>query len=248
MSVLCDDDRIDVPLHALRPTPRLVFNPVLSFNKVLLESTTTAFVDLKNLGHREAVWSIEWNDESPVRITPSSGTLAPRGKFRDVDADGRMEEDEFFEGAAGQWVQRVQVDFTGEEVGEFRMVARVKVHGQPSSVLDISATVIDQKVELVMHDGGGVLTHVPFGALHFGESREVKATLINNGPVVCSFSATVADRFEVSEGADTLTVTAFTAAGESFVAGSGKGPGDDNVRATRLSCKGSQLSPATLRW
>jgi hypothetical protein len=229
--VLCDDDSVEVPLVASLPTPKLVFNPLLSFGKVVVENTSTQTIELRNVGHREAVWSLEWEDDSPVRVTPSSGRLAPRGKFVDADADGRMEEEEFVEGGAGAWTQALRVDFTADEVGEFRTLIKVKVAGQPTAVLDVSATVVDQKLELVLPGTAGMLTNLPLGVQYFGERREVKAVLVNNGPARCSFSATIADRFEVSEGSESVTVTAHTSTGETFIAGSGKGPAEDFVRA-----------------
>lgn len=233
---MTEGDSIDIPLHAYLPVPKVNFDPLVSFGKVVVENTTSTYFELRNDGFREAKWSIQLPDDTPLRVEPSSGILAPKGKFMDLDADGKLEQDagEYVTGAAGEWTTRVRVDFTGEELGEFRAFAKVKIEGQGSKTLDISATVVEQRIQLVLPGDGGPLTNLHFGALYYGEKREVKAVLVNNGPAPCSFSAAIADRFEVND--STGAVNGFVSAtGETFVVGRGGGPARDTVRVC-VSC------------
>lgn len=233
---MCEGDSIEVPLHAFLPVPKVMFDPLVSFGKVVWESVSSAFVEVRNEGFREAKWSITWSDDAPLRIEPSSGILAPKGKFVDLDSDGKLEKDagEFVEGAAGDWSAKLRVEFTAEELGEFRCLAKVKIDGQGSKLLDISATVVEQRIQLVLPNGGGPLTSLHLGALYFGEKREVKAVLMNNGPAPCSFTASIADRFDVNEGADTVTGVV-AATGEQFVPGRGADPAPETVRASFIA-------------
>ncbi len=127
------------------------------------------------------------------------------------------------------------MEFTAEALGDFRVLATVRIEGQSSKSLDVNAAVVEQRVELVLPGGGGPLSSLHFGALYFGEKREIKALLVNNGPAPCSFIAAIADRFDINETADTVTGTVL-ATGETFFPGKGAAPSADNVSTAVAVC------------
>lgn len=200
LTIQCEGDRVDIPLAAFLPAPNITFDSLVNLGKVVLEGSASAIVELANEGWREARWSVDFGDDSPVSASPSSGVLAPKGKFVDNDGDGMMEADrgEYVVGAAGEWTCKVRITFSGDTLGDFRGLGKVLVEGYGAKTIDVSATVVEQRLSLLLPEGGGPLTQAHFGALYFGEKREIKALLVNSGPVPCAFNAALADRFDVN--------------------------------------------------
>ena len=78
---------------------------------------------------------------------------------------------------------------TATEQGPVRALARVIVDGQVPQMLDISATVVDQKLELSFPDKetgrlgeGGQLGKVDFGTTLYGNEMKIEAVLTNHSP------------------------------------------------------------------
>jgi hypothetical protein len=75
------------------------------------------------------------------------------------------------------------VSFTGQDLGTFHGVAQVYIDGQPAHVLDVSVTVVEESIELVLPDSKGStkngkkITQMNFGHLYFGQKRVVKYVL-----------------------------------------------------------------------
>lgn len=199
--VLCGEERVEVPLHAYMPAPDIQFDGFVNLGAVVVDNTSSALVEMRNEGHRTGKFKITWDPELPIKITPAKGKLAPRGAFVDMDADGVMEEDEFVVGAKGKSTETIKVELTSSDVGVFRALATVELEGQPNRVLDINATVVEQRLELVLPDGGGPMSELHFGTLFHGQQRSVTALLVNNGPVPLSFSLSLGDK-EDSGGKD----------------------------------------------
>jgi len=48
--------------------------------------------------------------------------------------------------------------------------------------IEIIGTAVVQQLSVVFEEGGGPQTKVNFGTIYFGQSKEVSAFLVNNGP------------------------------------------------------------------
>ena len=85
--------------------------------------------------------------------------------------------------------QSVAIEYIGDDVGPFRAPAKVVVEGtsQPR-MMDINANVMEQTVDFVLPDGGGIISMVDFGSIFCGQTKTVKALLVNNGPQLATFA------------------------------------------------------------
>jgi len=53
--------------------------------------------------------------------------------------------------------------------------------------IEVIATSVVQQLSVVFEEGGGPQTKVNFGTIYFGQSKEVSAFLVNNGPKEVAF-------------------------------------------------------------
>jgi len=187
ITITSEKDVIELPLRAFIPAPNITFDGFLNLGVVVKGNTITKYVDFMNDGFREGTFNIEADESSSLSISPCDGKLSARGRFEDLDGDGRMEADEgeFLMGGAGKYHEKVKMEFVANDLGDFRQLVKVKLDGQPDRVIDVCA-VMEQKLELVLN--GAVISSVPFGAIHYGEQRSVTAMLVNHGPMCTSFS------------------------------------------------------------
>ena len=193
LTVVSGTARVEVPLRAFAPAPLVEFDGFANLGVVVLENKVSKVIEFRNIGHKRAEVNIKYDDTQPLSISPTTFFLAPKGAFVDLDKDGRMEEDEFVEGARGVWHTNVTVEFNAQDVGVFRTLAEVEIAGQPSRMLDVTATVVEQRMELVLPDGGGQMSSLHFGTLFYGQQRSVTALLVNNGPNPANFHISTED-------------------------------------------------------
>ena len=204
--ILSGDERVELPLRALIPAPRFEFDSFANMGSVIAGSTTTRVVELTNVGYAAGTFSLTppepLADGSTITLSPTTGTLIPRSqegqvppRGEDEDSDDDDEEERARRlAAAGSSSARVTVTLEAKSAGSVRELLPLALSGQPDRTIDVAATVVDQKLELVMPDGDGAeLSAVPFGPLHYGEKRRVTAQLANNGPVPISFTIVHAD-------------------------------------------------------
>ena len=88
-------------------------------------------------------------------------------------------------------VQKLKIEFTGSKLGIFRCIAKVSLSGQSDRIIDIHANVVEHRLEIVLPDGGGQISSVPFGSLYYGQERTILAILVNNGPNSAAYQATL---------------------------------------------------------
>lgn len=164
-----DEDSIEVPLHAFVPRPELELDSFIDFGMVALGASNVVDVELRNVGSRPANFKIEYDEALPLRINPRTGVLSERGMPNSA--------------------QQVSIEYIGDDVGPFRAPAKVTVAGnaQPR-MLDINANVMEQTVDFVLPDGGGIISMVDFGSIFCGQLKTVKALLVNNGPQLATFA------------------------------------------------------------
>jgi len=111
LTIVSGTVRVSVPLRAFAPAPLVEFDGFADLGVVVHENKVSRVIEFRNTGHLRAEINIKYDDSLPLSITPSSFYLAPKGAFMDLDKDGRMEEDEFVEGARGVWKTNVTVEF-----------------------------------------------------------------------------------------------------------------------------------------
>jgi hypothetical protein len=188
ITIISGKQILEVPLNAYIPAPDIQFNGFIDMGVIVYQNKNTAVLDFVNDGYAEGSFNITYDEALPIRVTPQQGKLEAKGSFVDKDQDGRMEEDEFVAKDKSLYSKQVKIEFTGENVGNFRELINVELTGQPDRVIDVSAEVMEQKLQLLLPDGVGPVSHIPFGCIHFGQTRNVTAMLMNNGPLPVSFN------------------------------------------------------------
>lgn len=164
ITVMCESDKIKVPIYAFAPRAELFFDSYCVFGAVPPLSTNIRYVDVVNRGKRAADFEFLRDDTFSFIVEPMVGRLGPDGS------------DECF--------IRVKVTYTsGEDLALQRAIAKVKVNGVViAEPLDISALVARQQLELVSPEGSGRLSSLQFGTVYLGETRELPLVLVNDGP------------------------------------------------------------------
>ena len=195
IEVVSGTSRIVVPLRAFAPSPAIEFDGFVDLGVVVAGNSAGAYVEFRNLGLRRGHFDITFADDMPITVSPASATLesASGGGDSDGGGGGGGGGDEGKQRAvsiAGEpSSSRVKVTFQAQEgfVGPFRCQAKVEMPGQSTRVLDINATVVEHRLELVLPNGGGSVNALPFGTEFFGRTRTIDTLLVNNGPEPLSF-------------------------------------------------------------
>ena len=226
---------IEVPLHAFAPAPKVVFDGFVDLGLCVMGQNMARYIEFKNEGMIMGEFTIEFDENLPITITPASGILHPANPLsgdraddvddalrpgagpavdnEDVDAVAALggedsedeegsEDEEASEldsarpsgveqgvasggggGVGGELFPRtssmkIKIEFHGQDLGAFRGLAKVKLNGQPDRVLDINAMLVEQRLELVLPEGGGQVATLPFGTLHFGMEHTFTTLLV----------------------------------------------------------------------
>ena len=171
--VICDDDRIVIPVRALEPRADLFFDGFCHFGGVAPDSTTIRYIDVVNRGLKSADFRFLTEQvPSCFEIDPVLGRLGAAGS-----------DDCFI---------RVRVVFNAKDLGVFRSLVNMEVNSTViSTTLDMSALVVRQKVELVSPDGTGKVDALNFGTVYFGEERSQQVMFVNDGPESLEFKVSV---------------------------------------------------------
>eukprot|EP00940_MAST-03C_sp_MAST-3C-sp2_P001239 g1239.t1 len=174
--IISGENKIEVPLSALAPAPRITFDSFVNMGVVVAGSSSTRFVSFRNEGIRKGNVEIKWDPSIPLSISPSSFELASL-------EDEEISESPSSSNVRKKTVQRVKIDFTGSEIGDFReLVEVVTSESVQANSLDIHAKVVDERVELRTQENGDILRSVEFGELYYGETEDATSELVNCGP------------------------------------------------------------------
>jgi len=170
--VMCEDDKITIPVRAFAPRADMFFDGFCHFGGVAPESLSIRYVDVVNKGQKAADFKFLKNDVPQFEIEPLMGRLGPAGS-----------DDCFI---------RVRVQFDAKNLGVFRSVVQMEVNSVViGTTLDMSALVVRQKVELVSPDGAGKLDSVQFSTVYWGEERSQQVMFVNDGPEPLDFTTTI---------------------------------------------------------
>ena len=156
---------LDVPLYATKPSAMIRFDPLCNLGYVAEGQFTSVKVQLENTGPVSSSIVFKPPAESRIKINPMKVELQSKAK------------------------STVVVSFEGRELGPWREFVQVNGTGMiDPGILDVTVQVVDQKLNLLAANNGGILDSVDFGALFYGENKIVHALLVNTGPQQLSFN------------------------------------------------------------
>ena len=182
ISVICETDKITIPILAQAPKSEITFDAYCLFGAVPPGRTVIRYLEVVNRGRRAGEFCIVQDDQQPFVIEPLSARLGPAGR--------------------DDCSLRVRVSFCSKDLGPYRSVVDVLVDSLPSGLLlDMSALVVRQQFEVVSTDGLGQVSNVQMGTVYVGESRTSQVVLVNDGSDAVEFGVTV-DEDLTSTGGD----------------------------------------------
>jgi hypothetical protein len=171
---------------------------------------------------RSGKYRINYDTSLPITITPREGFVsAGRSYVYDSDSTEALSSTNSntvvvtveFDAVRWQQLQQqaLQVPFrciaTLECDGCLNFNSNSASSAQFKRIIDISAAVQQQKLQLLGGEGGP-LSDLNFGELYFGGKREIEASLFNRGPTAATFTAAIDCITDVngsSGGDDTLS-------------------------------------------
>eukprot|EP00953_Heterococcus_sp_UTEX-ZZ885_P005691 3530-Heterococcus_DN1.PRE.3 len=222
--ISCGEDTIVVPLIARPPCAELQYTEFINFGAVAEGQRAELPLTITNTGSRSGKYRINYDTSLPITITPREGFLsAGRSYVYDSDSTEALSTSSnstnsavvTIEFDAVRWQQLQQQALQVP----FRCIATLECDGclnsnsnsassaQFKRIIDISAAVQQQKLQLLGGEGGP-LSDLNFGELYFGGKREIVASLFNRGPTAATFTAAIDCITDVngsSGGDDTLS-------------------------------------------
>ena len=181
ITVICDTDKITIPVTAQAPKPDITFDAYCLFGAVPPGRPVIRYLEILNRGQRAGEFRIVQDDQQPFVIEPLSARLGASG--------------------SDDCSIRVRVSFSSSTLGPYRSVVDVLVDSMPSGLLlDMSALVVRQQFEVVSVEGMGQVSHVQMGTIYIGESRSSQVLLVNDGSDSVDFLASVDEDPSVTGG------------------------------------------------
>ncbi|CAM9548186.1 unnamed protein product [Chrysoparadoxa australica] len=183
--VISGKERVEIPLVARRPEPDIRFHDFINFGSVGEGSRETRQLTLTNHGSRAASFQLSTEVGARLKITPSKGLLLPGRSYLDVGGASLPD-------SGCTAVMQVELDTVGCESHEpFRTLVSLDVAGQPMRVVDVSASVVGQKLLLLDGQGEAELSFFDFGSVHFGSTSKICAVVLNDCPRATQFQFTL---------------------------------------------------------
>jgi len=167
--VLTETERIEVPLHALRPVPKLEVAAILDYGVVVGEKRVERALPIRNAGDRPLDFKIAFEKSLPLSVSPTEGTVGPHESLN------------------------VAVELAPTERGLFSGSLQVSAVGGPAAAerhpqaVEVSATVVSHTVDLLDTAGAPLPAPVDMGTTYFGGALTKTFVLVNNGPSPVSF-------------------------------------------------------------
>jgi len=163
--VQTEDEKIEIPLHALAPKANVVVDANLDLGVVVADKPVSRTVTVYNTGLRPASFKFEWDTTLPVKLAPAKGSLEA--------------------GASAQ----VEVTVTPNELGGLGIPIELEVDdGSPRRRLELQGTVASHKFDLLWPGGGGSCKKVAFGNCFYGDEQTAEVEVFNDGPTAVRFA------------------------------------------------------------
>jgi hypothetical protein len=165
VTVVMGQHTIDIPIVANKPAPDVVYNPFVDMGLLLEKQPSSTTVTFENRGQVPAVIQFKTTRESKFQLDPLKSSIEPKSTLTlNIRCDTR-------------------------ELGSYRELIPLTVTGLAEEMtLDISAQVLNQKLNLMSGDKKGILDHLDFGTLYYGQSKEIRAVLVNTGPILANYT------------------------------------------------------------
>ena len=164
-SVIANEQKLEVPLHAWFPRPSIHFKDDVNLGVIPVQHNASYKLQLTNIGKSPGTFKFKHDGMSAgLTVTPHSGT---------VEAGSSKE---------------VQVNYFGAEAGLFVSVIQVVLPEQSTRQLKVTARVVESKVDMFASDNTPVTGALDFGTVYFGQKRSIDVTLMNSSPFSTSFT------------------------------------------------------------
>lgn len=162
------ENSVEIPIIATKKIAQIEFESLLDFGFIAKGQKVSRNVMFSNSG--AVPGSLKFNSSAYLSFLPPRVILNPGEK------------------------QSVNIILEGVDVGVFREVVDVIVDGAlAKSLLDVNAHCVPQALSLLKANAGGIIEEIEFGSLFYGETKSVKALVVNSGPQQLSFSVTCSD-------------------------------------------------------
>lgn len=177
ITVIMGQHRVDIPLLAQKPCADVVFNSFLNFGLLPEKQTASSTVEFENKGDVAAQVVFEKNSNSKLMLDAAAVKIEPHSKFS------------------------LTVKCDCKTLGPIRELITVNLPGiAENMILDVSAQVIAHTLSLLSARDNSLLELVDFGALFYGQTQQVEAILVNNGPQQVNFTVNFPDEEADSSG------------------------------------------------
>eukprot|EP01041_Mallomonas_annulata_P004748 gene4748-9429_t len=196
--------KVELPLYASKPAPDISFDTLVNLGLVVEGQPGTGLITFENVGAVVGRVTIKSDERGVLKFDPSTFDIIPKKSGRDTKVI-------------------VNVRFEGKDLGVFREFVQVLVEGNPEPMtMDISATVVQQKLVLLSQKKGITLDFLDFGSTFYGKTVTKQGTLVNNGPQTVNFNIIYSEDEDMKEILQPPNTPSF---------GASLGTGDDTLAA-----------------
>lgn len=170
ITVVMGQHKVEIPLLAQKPCADVVFNSFLNFGLLPEKQLASSTVVFENRGDVAALISFHKENNSKFLLGTATTKIEPHSEFS------------------------LTIRCDCKTLGPIRELIRVDMPGVAENmILDVSAQVVAHTLSLMSAHDNKVLDMVEFGAMYYGQSKSVKAILINNGPQQVNFTVNFPD-------------------------------------------------------
>jgi hypothetical protein len=181
------EDRIEIPISAIKPHADVIFDKSLHFGNLLLNQLATKEIWFTNRSRIPGTISLSVARNSQVKLSTMKIDLAPAPDPHTNNSNNGSSTTE--EVASSAHRVRVLISIEGKEAGTIRELVKVRCLGSVDEMhIDVSASVVEQSLSLLAADEKGLMEIAQFGDIFFGEKKEMNAMLVNSGKIyiVCN--------------------------------------------------------------
>lgn len=157
----------------------------LNIGFVALDAVVQRTLHISNSGLNNTKFRVEIEPGLPAQVTPVEGKLTPNNT----------------PGSTCELKLELTADITGPLTGKVSVFAEDQTE---PAWLDCSATVIASTYE-IMDQQGTNMTQLDFGALHYGDTKQVTFNVLNNGPKPARYFAACGTPQQLTEDGDAAT-------------------------------------------